>query len=400
MSKKREKPVQFILPIGGAAVNQCYYVSEEDLVEKDQNSRTDMLLEKAAAGTLSERSLTRHRDKLLREAVLRDRAELLPVLIPRKRMEIARFAELFSFAEKNQSPDAMAWLLEYRGKHYSPEELKNYEERKLDLELGFAELSDADLRRLFRLRYVRGGVCICGTRAVQRAYLIPDTIGGKPVVGVEASAFYSSDPMPRVARTFANEEYHVADIDRPEREIIQFGRGIESRGSKETALSWRVIRREAGRELLLSERAVAVLPYHPELQEVTWENCAIRCWLNKVFLPLSFTEEERSRILSSAVETPDNTNFGSSGGPLTEDRLFLLSVEEASTLLQDDEARSLRLWWWLRTPGFDNSFAATVTPDGAVVRIGSFVDTDDYAVRPAMWIQTDIHSKTQESYND
>jgi hypothetical protein len=35
------------------------------------------------------------------------------------------------------------------------------------------------------------------------------------------------------------------------------------------------------------------------------------------------------------------------------------------------------------------SFAAAITPDGSVVRIGSFVDTDDYAVRPAIWIQLD-----------
>jgi len=31
---------------------------------------------------------------------------------------------------------------------------------------------------------------------------------------------------------------------------------------------------------------------------------------------------------------------------------------------------------------------SAVTPDGAVVRIGSFVDTDDYTVRPAMWVKT------------
>lgn len=44
---------------------------------------------------------------------------------------------------------------------------------------------------------------------------------------------------------------------------------------------------------------------------------------------------------------------------------------------------------WLNTPGFDNSFAATVSPDSAVVPIGSFVDADDYAVRPALWLRTD-----------
>ena len=93
-------------------------------------------------------------------------------------------------------------------------------------------------------------------------------------------------------------------------------------------------------------------------------------------------------ILPAAVETQDNYNFGTPGGAATEDFLFLLSAEEASDLFESDAARALGRWWWLRTPGFDNTFAATVTPDGAVVKIGSFVDTDDYAVRPAMWVKT------------
>ena len=141
--------------------------------------------------------------------------------------------------------------------------------------------------------------------------------------------------------------------------------------------------------LVLCERAVAVLPYHPELQDVSWESCALRCWLNRVFLPLCFSSAEQERILSTTVQTPNNPNFGSFGGNATEDRLFLLSAEEAAGLLKDDAARALGCWWWLRTPGFDNSFAASVTPDGSVVRIGSFVDGDDYAVRPAMWVRTD-----------
>ena len=94
-------------------------------------------------------------------------------------------------------------------------------------------------------------------------------------------------------------------------------------------------------------------------------------------------------MLSSAVKTPDNPHYGSPGGAPTEDFLFLLSAEEASSLLRDDSARSLGCWWWLRTPGFDGSFAAAVSPDGAVIRIGSFVDADDYAVRPAVWIRAD-----------
>ena len=99
-------------------------------------------------------------------------------------------------------------------------------------------------------------------------------------------------------------------------------------------------------------------------------------------------EEERAPILTTRVETPDNVPFGSVGGNATEDRLFLLSAEEAETWT-DAAARALGRWWWLRTPGFDNSFAAAVTPEGRIVRIGSFADAEDYAVRPAMWIRTD-----------
>ena len=33
MSKKKEKAVQFFLPIGGSLVNQCCYVSEDELAK-------------------------------------------------------------------------------------------------------------------------------------------------------------------------------------------------------------------------------------------------------------------------------------------------------------------------------------------------------------------------------
>ena len=383
MSKKKEKPVQFYLPIGGGLVNQCCYVSEDELEEKTPVDRIPGLLEKALAGQLSQRSLSRWRDELLREAVRSDRGDALPCLLPQRRMEPARFAELFAFAESCHSPDAAAFLLEYRHAHYRPEEFEALEQRRLDLELGLEEPGEADYRKLFRLRYLSSGVCICGVRTSQRSYAIPAAIGGKTVVGVDAAAFYALSPLPRIRRDFVGN----ARGESEEGETLRLGRAMEKRSCAETPLRWRVLCREEGRMLVLCERAVAVLPYHPELQDVTWESCALRCWLNSVFLPLSFSLAEQERILPAAVQTPDNPNFGSSGGNATEDRLFLLSAEEAAGLLKDDAARALGCWWWLRTPGFDNSFAASVTPDGSVVRLGSFVDGDDYAVRPAMWIK-------------
>lgn len=389
MSKKKEKPMQFLLSFGGGVVNQCYYVSEDELEEKTQADRSGELLEKALEGRLSERSLSRHREALLREALRRDRAEALAALMPQKRMEPERFAALFRFAEECRSPDALAWLLEYRGSRYDAAEFSALEERKLDLELGLAEPGERELRRLFRLRYERDGVFVCGAREARRSYEIPARIGEKPVIGVDAAAFYAVDPMPRLRRSFEPEEKLPSIGQAGPVERILFGRGMEQKGKRETALSWRVLRREENRALLLCERKAAVLPYHREPQEVTWESCDLRRWLNAVFLPLSFSEAERARILPVSLHTPDNPQFGSSGGADTEDRLFLLSLEESLALLPEDADRALDCWWWLRSPGFDNAFAASVTPDGSVSRLGSFVEGDDYAVRPALWLKTE-----------
>ena len=385
MSKKKEKAVQFFLPIGGSLVNQCCYVSEDELEEKDPIDAIPALLEKAVRGELSPRTLSRRRDELLREALRQDRAEALSRLLPQKRMEPARFRELLAFAESCRSPDAMAALLSYRRAHYRPAEFEALEQRQLELELGLSEPEAGELRRIFHLRYRKEGVCICGVKSAQRSYEIPAAIGGKPVVGVDAAAFCTPDPLPRVERAFSDHTAPEGDTGKS----LFLGRAMEKRGCPETPLRWRILRREAGRALVLCERVVAVLPWHPELQEVCWESCALRKWLNTVFLPLSFTPAERERILPTAVITPDNPNYATPGGPQTEDRLFLLSAEEAAELLPEDAARSLNCWWWLRSPGFDNSFAAVITPEGAIMRIGSFVDTDDYAVRPAMWIRTD-----------
>ena len=205
------------------------YVAEHDGPVRAEDAAR--ILEKAAAGRLSARSLTRHRDALLRAAVAADRAEALPTLMPKRRMEPERFLELVSFAEKNGSPAAMAWLLQYRRAHYSPAEFDALAERRLDLELGLAELTEAELRRLFRLRYLKGGVCVCGVRAERRSYEIPASIGGKPVIGVDAAAFYAPDPMPRVRRAFSGgtDSRRLQTLQAGER--IRLGRSMAKRAA-------------------------------------------------------------------------------------------------------------------------------------------------------------------------
>lgn len=61
----------------------------------------------------------------------------------------------------------------------------------------------------------------------------------------------------------------------------------------------------------------------------------------------------------------------------------LLSVDEAKKLLSIKD-REYSNWWWLRSPGYDQYLAASVTDGGSVHYGGDDVDYADDCVRPAL----------------
>lgn len=61
----------------------------------------------------------------------------------------------------------------------------------------------------------------------------------------------------------------------------------------------------------------------------------------------------------------------------------LLSTEEAETLLTQEE-RAYNNWWWLRSPGYFQYYAANVYFDGSVFHGGYGVYDGDGCVRPAL----------------
>ena len=374
-----------MLHLPGGVVPHIGRFTDEEMEEPAAHNDPKALFQRAAAGELSERAIARSRAALLLEAVRADRVDMLAKLIsPKKRLPLEQFSALTDAAAA--SPDCAAWLLAYRREHYSAQDFADYETHQADLELGFTEPTASELRKILLMRYAAGGVCISGYKAAQKSYEIPARIGEKDVIAVNAAAFYPLDPLPRMTRRFPEEASALPDLrSAASGDVLFFGRCASKRSAAEQPIAWRVVQAEADRLLVLSEAPVALLPFESESREVTWETCRLRRWLNEVFFPLSFTRKERERILPTAVATPDNTQFGTPCGSDTNDRLFLLSAEEAD-LLPNDAARAIGLWWWLRTSGFDNTFAVTVTPDGRVVRLGTFVDAEDYAVRPAMWL--------------
>lgn len=134
---------------------------------------------------------------------------------------------------------------------------------------------------------------------------------------------------------------------------------------------------------------------------VTWETSTLRHWLNNEFFDTAFSENEKNYIPTVTVladENPDYTDGNVFQGSDTEDKVFLLSVNEANNYFSSDEKRKCEpteyaehngvsrdeCWCWLRTVGKTQDSVAEVE-DGYVFSYGRNA-CYSYAVRPAMWI--------------
>jgi hypothetical protein len=109
----------------------------------------------------------------------------------------------------------------------------------------------------------------------------------------------------------------------------------------------------------------------------------LRRWLNS-----DFYNNLPAYIRSRIVEVVNQNNAGSA----TQDKVFLLSVEEARAYFKSDSDRVAKYqgtgsWWWLRSRGsYGAHDAANVGNDGGVSGSGFIVGYDDYGVRPALWL--------------
>ena len=174
-------------------------------------------------------------------------------------------------------------------------------------------------------------------------------------------------------------------------------------------IEWIVLAREEGRTLVISKYALDCAAYNGERVDITWENSTLRAWLNGAFADAAFTAEEQAKIAPAEVKAELNPCYDTSPGADVTDRVFLLSVNEAQSYFATDEARACRAtpyadakstWfdpaksvdgyvlctWWLRSPGYKPDNAAICTGDGWVELGGGSVNSDDFAVRPALWL--------------
>lgn len=175
---------------------------------------------------------------------------------------------------------------------------------------------------------------------------------------------------------------------------------------------WIVLKKENSKILVVSDKALDCQPYDIVWGDARWENCSLRKWLNKTFLNDAFSSAEQTMIADANVSADKNPKFDTDSGNNTTDKVFLLSTNEVNRYFGSNEARkciptayaiangvytsnsktkggAATCWWWLRSPGYIQSYAAVVGDDGSVLYYGNGVNCDDDGVRPALWINLD-----------
>jgi curved DNA-binding protein CbpA len=173
---------------------------------------------------------------------------------------------------------------------------------------------------------------------------------------------------------------------------------ITSNGKE--AVEWRILDIENGKALLISEKSLDCKPYNANDNSVTWSSSTLRTWLNNDFMNVVFSEIEKSFILVTDLTNNNNEEYGTNGGINTQDKIFLLSIDEANKYFISSEDRVSKNtayakaqgafdytsigWWWLRSPGFVDYYAARVLGGGDIRSCPA--NTYNNGVRPALWL--------------
>ena len=249
----------------------------------------------------------------------------------------------------------------------------------------------------------------------QDGTLFTDTLSGSTAVGIkETSSSQANYNTLEAILSLTDQNMEGGFIQSeiieapPRPATITFGNYPQSSNTPEP-IEWYVLAEDTvnNKSLIISKRILDCQPYYgTSYSPTTWENCTLRAWLNSTFYNSAFDSSEKSRILLSHIENPNNPTTGRSGGNDTDDYVFCPSIQEAqdTNYFADDTARKAKAtvyatrmgcsdnYWWLRSPGNSTGNytvyyrSAKIYGDGSVDVYGSDTGSTYVGVRPMMWI--------------
>lgn len=199
-------------------------------------------------------------------------------------------------------------------------------------------------------------------------------------------------------------------------DCIYFGSYYQSNSTTKEKIQWRVLSVDGDTAFLMADKALDCQPYNETWNNLTWEDCSLRTWLNTTFFEAAFNEAEQDAILTTTVVNENNTYYETRGGSKTSDKVFLLSLNEARNMkygfnseyeaetatrqckvtgyakemgcsTSDSSSYAGNCRWWLRTPGAESYDGSCVDDMGWGIRVGDYVTRAHNGVRPVLNIK-------------
>ncbi len=151
--------------------------------------------------------------------------------------------------------------------------------------------------------------------------------------------------------------------------------------------SWIILDITGSKALLVKEKEITGKSYNEDKGDITWEKSTLREYLNTVFYEKNFTENERLNISSTLISNRDNKEYGTDGGPDTQDHIFLLGGEDITRYKKLLPSYGNNMW--LRTPGNNQSSVMFLSVKGKLMEYGYDASSKEMSILPAMWFQLD-----------
>lgn len=196
---------------------------------------------------------------------------------------------------------------------------------------------------------------------------------------------------------------------------IHFGKYPQNTDKPEM-IKWRVLAREDKKALIISDSILVSRPFQKYASSgdaITWKISELRKWLNKTFINEVFSSDEQKRILTTNVILKEKKK----DAPIlevTEDKLFLLNMDEAEKYFRDYKDRQSKATlfakndyiyvddngnspWWLNSIPSKKGKSAEVQPSGLINDYGNLMSSN-VGIRPTLWISLKDDKEIEKDY--
>ncbi len=196
------------------------------------------------------------------------------------------------------------------------------------------------------------------------------------------------------------------------------GDEIVNESDAKEPIKWRVLSVEGDDAFLIADQCLDYKKYNGDEEEflidtpdITWEGCTLRAWLNEIFYQNAFSQEEGEAIQSTTVKNESNLITDVNGGEDTTDKVYLLSLseatkeaygfpmnsEESESRVAEDTQYAMRngdvpMTWWLRSPGYSQKYAVMVEKSGEIDSDFGYMTDLLFGVRPVLHIDLSASS--------